>query len=132
MTDKEDFVEIEFIRGDYRVVWEYIGEGWSGDYNPEDPSDTPLLRFSCSRREVREIDSCVGVDEWEELPDSSYCTRMPATTSMHVLAAAAAEIMEAVYKKESYKRQLEHLSWMAPGDFRVGIPSKLLRKHSPV
>ena len=128
MTDKEDFVEIEFIRGDYRVVWEYIGEGWSGDYDPEDPSDIPLLRFSCSKRTT-----CADHSEgWEELPDSSYCTRMPATTSMHVLAAAASEIMEAIYKKESYKRQLEHLSWMAPGDFKVSIPSKLRRKYSPV
>lgn len=50
----EAFEEMELVDGKYRIVWEYIGEGWDGDYNPEDESDTPLLRFSCDEKEGEE------------------------------------------------------------------------------
>lgn len=110
-ADREEFVEIELVCGDRKVVWEYIGEGWAGDYDPDNPDDDPLLRFSCFKRTKTEFDSRLGVDEWEELPDSSYCTRMRANTPVYVLVMAVAEIMEAIYRKETYKRRLQELSW---------------------
>jgi len=36
---------------DVRVELEWIGEGYEGDYDPEDPEDVPLLRFTVYRRE---------------------------------------------------------------------------------
>ena len=54
-----------------RVEWEDIGEGICGDYNPEDPDDHPLLRFSVS----------ILLDgQWEAVEDASYCTQMPVDT----------------------------------------------------
>lgn len=52
-----------------RVDWYDAGEGLSGDYNPEDPDDIHLLRFDVYKK--------VGED-WEEVEDASYCTRMPS------------------------------------------------------
>ena len=73
---------IELIRGGRKGEWIDIGEGWSGDYNPDDPTDTPLLRF-----DVLELTKVEGLFsdspelEWEVLDDASYCTQMPADTS---------------------------------------------------
>ena len=111
MNNSKDtrFDEVELIRGDYKVVWEWIGEGVSGDYNPDDPNDVPLLRFSCYKYDA--------VQEWLPLEDSSYCTDMPLSSSVRMLAYAAAIIMEAISTKASYKRELEYLSYFCPQDF---------------
>lgn len=104
------FNEVEFIYKNHKVVWEYIGEGWSGEYDSEDPGDTPLLRFSCYRFDYNTEGG------WKELEDASYCTRMPVTAPLRALALAAAVIMEAILDG-AYKRRLEELSWFCPEDF---------------
>jgi hypothetical protein len=104
----EEFEEIEVIKGDKRVTWEYIGEGWCGDYDPFDPEDTPLLRFSCDER----IDG-----EWEGMCDASYCTRMPTDSPKEYLIRGAEIIHDAIDTTASYKRELEHLSWFCIEDF---------------
>ena len=76
--NEQMFEELELRRGNLRVTWEYIGEGLSGDYNHEDPQDVPLLRFTVSRRIPGMADDTgVEPDEWQQLDDASYCTRMP-------------------------------------------------------
>jgi hypothetical protein len=35
-----------FHRGDFKVQWEWAGEGKWGKYNDQDPSDVPLYRVS--------------------------------------------------------------------------------------
>ena len=96
-----------------RVTWEWIGEGWSGDYNEDDINDLPLLRFSCDRK----IDG-----QWEQMEDASYCTRMPISTPIQTLARAAAIILEAI-EDVCYKKRLEELSWLEPLDFNT-FPQK--------
>ena len=56
-------VEMMLEEDGIRVEWEDIGEGICGDYNPEDPDDIPLLRFSVS----------ILLDgQWEAVEDASY------------------------------------------------------------
>jgi hypothetical protein len=109
-----NFREITVEIGDDRVTWEYIGEGDSGDYNPDDPEDTPLLRFSCSRRVN---------DEWQELDDASYCTRLTPDEYLDNLLLAARNILETVFGTDIYKRQLEELSWLCHEDY-AGVMGK--------
>ena len=110
----DGFEELEVVRGDKRVTWEHIGEGFSGEYDPEDPEDYPHLRFSCDQL-------CTGTNEnpdtwWESISDGSYCTRLPITTPRHLLERASQRILDAL-EQPSPKRQLEQLSWLCLEDF---------------
>jgi len=116
MSKTEEFTDITLERGDRQVTWEYIGEGYSGDYNENDPDDEPLLRFCCSKL----VDG-----EWRELDDASYCTRLSTTTWSRYLVEAAGLILEAI-QNESYKRRLEELSWLCEADFREKPPATVL------
>lgn len=61
-----------FTRGDWRLEWEHHGEGYSGDYDEDDPDDKPLLRADLYYK-------------GEMLTDGSYCTMTPDDTSEDVL-----------------------------------------------
>jgi len=105
------FEEMTLEQSGLRVTWEWIGEGWEGDYDPDESEgfkDTPLLRFSCSKL----VDG-----EWEGLEDASYCTQLPITTCRRHLAIAASIILEEIDTDSSYKRALEFMSWLCPADF---------------
>jgi len=69
--------------GDFAVEWEYIGEGYWGEYNPEEPEDAPLLRASLSYK-------------GEDCNDGSYCTLAFVTTPLAELKLAAEELVCAV------------------------------------
>jgi len=101
-----EFTDFTTTKGNFRVTWEDIGEGWEGDYDPSDPEDDQLLRFSC--------DKLVN-GEWEQVPDGSYCTRCPITTPKDSLELFANSILEAC-EQPSPKRRLEELSWLSPED----------------
>ncbi|MHA2403848.1 MAG: hypothetical protein ACXADH_12710 [Candidatus Kariarchaeaceae archaeon] len=103
----EEFTDIEVIKGDRKVTWEYLGEGWCGDYDPDDPEDNPLLRFSC--------DELIDGD-WEQMDNGSYCTRMPTNSPKEYLLRGAGIILEAI-ADICYKKRLEELSWFCPEDF---------------
>jgi hypothetical protein len=100
-------------RENFLFEFEDIGEGWEGDYDPSDPEDTPLLRFYLRWKKD---------GEWQDVPDCSYCTRLPTSTSPEVLEKIANEALdrveEAARQGESLKRLCERLSWMSP----AGIP----------
>jgi len=97
-------------RGNRVVEWWNCNEGWSGDYNPEDPDDTNLLRF-----DVMELD---GNGNREHLDDASYCTRMPADTPEKNLRRAAETIMNETYGRSNIKKICERLSWISPDDLK--------------
>lgn len=65
------------------VVWEYIGEGRSGDYDPEDPEDAPLLRANLQYN-------------GEPLDNGSYCTFATVSTDRERLAESARYLMKMV------------------------------------
>ena len=97
------------IEGRVRVTLEYIGEGYEGDYDPTDPDDSPLVRFSIDEREL-------GTEYWEAVDDSSYCTTIPITTPREQLESVArsilAEVQEPVLAGHSIKKLCERLSWI--------------------
>ena len=101
------FTEVEVVRDTLKVVWEYIGEGLSGDFQPDDTEDYQHLRFSCYR---------LVAGEWEQMDDASYCTRLPITTPKRMLRSAAAPILDAI-ANACYKKTLEQLSWLCLEDF---------------
>jgi hypothetical protein len=113
------FTDIEVIKDNIRLVWEDIGEGWSGDYNDEDPDDTPLLRFSIDWRENANSD-------WEGLNDASYCTGLPIDTDTDTLCEYAESIIASLSstkeKPTGYKRTLERWSWLGIED--LNLPQK--------
>lgn len=103
-------------KGNIIVELEDIGEGLDGNYNPEDPKDIPLLRFS-----VYSIDE---LEEWHEFGDASYCTQIPVDTPQEKLQDLANLILEEVYEPASsgysIKKICERLSWLSKNS--EGLP----------
>lgn len=50
----------------YEVQWDFIGEGYSGDFDPEDPDDRELWRLDLYN---------ISRDEFVE--GASWCTQLP-------------------------------------------------------
>jgi hypothetical protein len=98
----------QIVRGNTKVELEWIGEGWEGDYDPTDPDDKRLLRFSVARF----IDG-----EWQDVDDSSYCTQIPADAGDEVIYRALAHIESMLPEDGSIKKLCERLSWISPEDF---------------
>lgn len=102
-------VEAKSADGKVKVVLEDIGEGKDGDYDPSDPDDKPLLRFTVYRR---------GEREWEELDDSSYCTQIPVTTEkdeqLRLARLILAEVEAPAREHGRVKKLCERLSWVNP------------------
>lgn len=102
----------ELIKNNVRVCLDdECGEGWNGDYNPDDSDDQMLLRFSV---DVRDGETWVGVDS------ASYCTQLPNTISSEqarvFLDVIMREVYDALQSEASIKRTCERLSWTKPED----------------
>lgn len=94
---------IEFLSSNkkFRLEWVNLGEGWSGDYDPEDPEDVPLLRADLFMEEN---------GEWVEPADSSYCTLAPVGTPEEKLR----EVSERLFYRLGDKwrrREMEAWTW---------------------
>jgi hypothetical protein len=104
----KDISEDRFLKNNVLVEWVDLGEGWSGDYDPDDPDDDALLRFDVSK---------VINGETEEVPDASYCTRVPVETDPKIKMRGLEIIMDNVYCKvhqgTSIKKLCEWLSWIS-------------------
>ena len=105
------------IRNDkLRVDWTNLGEGVSGDYNPEDPEDINLLRFDIYAKRDN--------SDWEEVDDASYCTNVPADTDPDELERLLRVIFDRyndviddyINNGTSVKKLGEELSWIAPNE----------------
>ncbi|MCA3267868.1 MAG: hypothetical protein ING19_17540, partial [Azospirillum sp.] len=96
-TEKDlSFAELDVVKGDVRVTLEWIGEGNDGDFQLDDPDDTPLIRFSVYRRNV---DGKNTGNEFEPVDEASYCTRIPIDTDRATLRKVADRIMDEVYDR---------------------------------
>lgn len=98
-----EFMDIEVSKGNVKVVLEYIGEGFQGDYDPENPLDEPLVRFTIYQND-------------EQVEDASYCTALSIHTERTLLKDAANTIMKEVYPEleagNSIKKLCENLSYI--------------------
>jgi hypothetical protein len=94
------------IRGNVKIEWVNLGEGFDGDYDPENPDDRNLLRFEVYRNE--------GI-EWVAIEDGSYCTLVDANSPYSVLTDHLRHFMDTIYDDVSAhgkaKRLCESLSW---------------------
>jgi hypothetical protein len=96
------------VDGDLAVELDHIGEGYGGDYDPDDPADAELLRFTVMRR----VDGVL-----EPVDDGSYCTKLPATISAAEAERASREILKAARDGDAggdLKRRLEEQSHLSP------------------
>lgn len=100
---------MELIKKNIKVEWVDLGEGFSGDWDPDDPEDQALLRFDISRFENK---------EWVEIPDASYCTLFPSDSSDELKIKSLKHIMNYIYSNaasgRSIKKDCEQLSWIEP------------------
>lgn len=85
ITDDNGQVTIDRIA----VCWEDLGEGFGGDYDPEDPDDERLLRFAL---EVRHA----GSGEWDPQWSDGYCTSVGADADEQTRAGGLAHIARLV------------------------------------
>ena len=96
---------MELTSGDTKVEFDYIGEGMSGDYDPDDPNDSPLLRFYVSKIDY-------STKEWEVVDGGSYCTYVDADTEIPTLAKLLGIILQEVTASNFDKRRMAELSHM--------------------
>jgi hypothetical protein len=98
------------------VEWSDLGEGWDGDYNPEDPDDTSLLRFDVSVKRD---------GEWEAVDSASYCTQVPVATPEDVKAKGLEmimdEVIDALAEDNSIRKACERMSWICPDSINRGV-----------
>lgn len=95
---EDDFKDVIFTDKNerYRLVWEYLGEGGSGDYDPADPTDAPLLRAT--------------VEFWEDeahSEDLSYCTCAPTNTPLPELQRMAFDLFARFDASDSVRHEME-------------------------
>ena len=104
-------------RGDLRIEWEYIGEGYNGEWDEDDPEDEALLRFTVYTKPTPHFSDASYYNVWEQLDDGSYCTLMSYDTPYAILERALEliyEQIEGTIYNHNYKRTLERLSWLSP------------------
>lgn len=99
-----------------QVGFDYIGEGYNGEYDPNDPDDRPLLRL-----DVLVYDGYQGFaepaleDGWLYPSDGSICTGIPADTSPHTQTSYlynALEILsDVVLTDASLKSAMANISY---------------------
>jgi len=97
-----------FARGDVLIEWVNLGEGFDGDYDPENPDDVNLLRFDVSVANPE-------AQQWDPIEDGSYCTHIPAHTHPDTLKRILTSFMDYIYddvvSSGKAKRKCEQLSW---------------------
>ena len=99
-----------------------IGEGYHGDYDPEDPDDTELVRFYVyvnANCEETNADGSATEPDWEDVEDSSCCTTIPCNTNVDVLIEKAKalharfrQVINSYPVETSVKKLAEELSWI--------------------
>jgi DNA-directed RNA polymerase subunit RPC12/RpoP len=97
---------VEIFDKELRASWYRAGEGYWGDYNPENPEDRELLRFDIDK---------MTENGWEAVDDASYCTAVPADTEIDKLVKGIYIIFKE-YKDvdlDSCKKLGEALSWIS-------------------
>jgi len=102
-----------------RVELVDIGEGHSGDYNPNNPKDEKLLRFYVQQK---------AFDYWQDVNNASYCTLIPESTTQEeqnkLVKILYDEVVDKVESGCSIKKLCERLSWISPEWIKMQQPPK--------
>lgn len=103
MTIEIDDILASAERGGIKVELTWIGEGWRGDYNEDDPYDEPLVRFDIYYN-------------GEAVDDASCCTCVNAESDVGYLQRIADRILREVHDPiiggYSVKGLCDSLSWI--------------------
>ena len=93
------------------VEWYRSGEGYFGDFQPDNPEDKELLRFDVYKRPD-------GVSDWEGVEDASYCTCLGVDESeerlihcLNIIYKEYDDVLSSDYYT-SVKKLGERLSWI--------------------
>ena len=89
LAAEDDVIRVEFVT---------LGEGYYGDYNPDNPDDEELIRFDVYAKGLEGFEN-----EWEMVDDASYCTSIPVDTPIEELE----EKIEIIFKE--YRNVAEHI-----------------------
>lgn len=96
-----------------------LGEGYNGDWDPNDPDDDRLLRFDVYYKDPDDKDM-----DWTEVDDASYCTNLTLGDPEDVLEKAVTAIFKRyddvathIISGGSVKKMGEELSWISAEDF---------------
>lgn len=111
----------EYVHPDdprFMLTWEWIDEGFNGEYDEDDPDDAPLLRFTVYEWKAWDVPENDITGEWEQAEDASYCTENPIDTDAVYLDDMAREILDeyrrCVLADASPKKVMERCSWITP------------------
>lgn len=93
--------------GTVRVELDFIGEGYGGDYDPDDAEDTQLLRISVLAQNLE--------GEWEIVENGSTCTNLDATRTSpgartFIVMGAMTAVKDTIDAGGSVKRAVEEMS----------------------
>jgi len=122
--------EIKLIENGVRVTLSWIGEGWCGDYDSGNDSDTPLLRMDVDAHKKLKnpnAEDCGGVLKWQPMNDASYCTAISAyhhRTAKKALRVIMDEVKEHVISGDGIKRICERLSWLSKSNINKHLTKK--------
>ncbi len=102
----------------WKAVLTELGEGWNGEYNPDDPEDEELVRFDMYRerneKDWWDADHGEHVNgrfvSWYAPQDSSYCTALPVGDKAG-RSALLAMLTQMVETGDTGKRDWEQASW---------------------
>jgi len=89
----------------FSLEWEYIGEGYSGDYEGTQ-EDERLMRFYL-------------LEDGEAVSDCSYCTMVRVDhIDYSVLYEVAPILCDLIVNAPSMKKKAQELSWLDDDDIR--------------
>lgn len=93
--------EFTVRRGDAVLVWEYIGEGLSGDYDPDDRGDMPLLRATLEMGDM----------------ELSYCTLAHKDAAIDRLQKISDDLLDCIDRRpQAARREMEMWTWRTAAD----------------
>lgn len=97
----------------FRACFTYVGEGWQGDYDSDDPTDSRLLRFDVQTSDPDRV-RCDDMDDDGWYWVDSYCTQVEADD---ITEDEAERLLRIIVNRidgrdGSLKKELEQLSWI--------------------
>lgn len=109
--------------GSARACFEYIGEGYSGDYDDADPQDAALYRLdvhvAAEFADRMDTEPVEGETRWVYPDDGSICTQVHVdglsaveASSMLAFAADMVAALLASGSSSSVKSAMDSLSWL--------------------
>lgn len=115
--EKADACEWGLEHDNIRIEWVRLGEGYGGDYNPDDPEDEELLRFDLT---VRDEDG-----EWPLEANESRCTLFPVNSDEVYLKGGLRWMLNRFLSREArhpmagLRNAADLMSYVTPNEVRI-------------